>query len=340
MPPRLSTPNLSTATARGHRLHGFDYSSPYFCMVTIKRLPDAPPLSEVADDPAHHWLHPTPLTRPLSAAIRAFHETWHCVEPVTSYTIMPDHIHLLLKILPVEKRLTLPRLVWLLIRALEKACAPFVPRGPEPPPAQPLPPAPSSVSGSAGDRSGGLRLFSLDWHDWIVLRSGQLTAFKRYIFDNPRRRVLRQSHPGNFHRTPGVQFLGHRWDAYGNTALLELPVIEPFRCSRSWRPGGPEWQTALARAARVGPGCAGIGTFMSPCEKACGHAIGLAGGRWIVLSPEGLGPRWHPVDPLERSCAAGKLLFLSPYPPSPRKPGNSTLHARCHEMGSWLPSVL
>lgn len=78
---------------------------------------------------------------------------------------------------------------------------------------------------------------------------------------------------------------------------------------------------------------------MSPCEKACGHAIGLAGGRWIILSPEGFGPRWHPADRLERACAAGRLLFLSPYPPSSRKTDNPTLHARCHEMGSWLPSV-
>lgn len=32
-----------------------------------------------------------------------------------------------------------------------------------------------------------------------------------------------------------------------------------------------------------------IGLF---CAR--GHAIGLAGGRWIVLSPEGFGERWHP----------------------------------------------
>lgn len=285
----MSTPpaDSPSVSARGRRLFGFDYSSPYFYMVTIKRLPEAPPLSEVADDPVRHWLHPTSLTRPLETAIRAFHETWHCVEAIRHYTIMPDHIHLILKILPVEKRLTLPRIVWLLIRALEKACAPVAARGPEPPSAQPLAMgfSASPASGTGGSRSGGFRLFSLDWHDRIVLRAGQLAAFKRYIFDNPRRRVLRQSHSGFFRRIPDVQFLGHRWDAYGNTALLDLPVIEPFRCSRSWRPDSPEWQASLARASRLGPGCAGIGTFMSPCEKACGHAIGLAGGRWIILSP-------------------------------------------------------
>lgn len=122
MPTRSSNP--PSTSARGRRLFGFDYSSPYFYMVTLKRLPEAPPLSEVADDPVRHWLHPTPLTHPLETAIRAFHETWHCVEAINHYTIMPDHIHLILKILPVEKRLTLPRLVWLLIRALEKGLRP------------------------------------------------------------------------------------------------------------------------------------------------------------------------------------------------------------------------
>lgn len=272
----------------------------------------------MAEDPAHHWLHATSLTWRLSAALRSFHETWRCVEPITSYTIMPDHIHLLMKILPVEKRLTLPRLVWLLVRHLEKAC--YGQRG----------------MGPAGERSGVPRLFSGDWHDWIVLRAGQLAAFKHYIFENPRRRCLRKAHSECFRRTTGIEFRGRRWDAYGNTGLLELPVIEPFRCSRSWAVGGSEWRTALDRAERMGPGCAGIGTFMSACEKACGHAIGISGGRWIVLSPEGFGPRWHPGARFDRACAEGKILFLSPYPESPGKLDHVELHARCHEMGEWL----
>ena len=40
---------------------------------------------------------------------------------------------------------------------------------------------------------------------------------------------------------------GHT-SGYGNAALLELPVLEPFRCSRKWVENGPEWCESVARA--------------------------------------------------------------------------------------------
>ena len=41
------------------------------------------------------------------------------------------------------------------------------------------------------------------------------------------------------------------------------------------------------------------------------RAIGLAGGRWIVLSPEGFGEGWRPNPKFEKFCAEGRLLFIS-----------------------------
>lgn len=55
-----------------------------------------------------------------------------------------------------------------------------------------------------------------------------------------------------------VHFAGREWFAYGNAALLELPVIEPFRCSRKWAENGDEWREAVGRAARIGPGGADV----------------------------------------------------------------------------------
>ena len=79
-----------------------------------------------------------------------------------------------------------------------------------------------------------------------------------------------------------------------------------------------------------------IGTFMSPCEKACGHALGLAGGRWVVLSPEGFGERWHPSRQYERFCAEGRMLFLSLWPAMTREPTKAELYDRCHLMGDII----
>ena len=67
---------------------------------------------------------------------------------------------------------------------------------------------------------------------------------------------------------------------------------------------------------------------MSPCEKACGHVLGLSGGRWIVLSPEGFGERWHPRRQSERFCAEGRMLFISLWPAMAREPTKAALFDR------------
>jgi len=309
----------------GSRLATFDYSTPYFYMVTLKRNEGLEAFSEIVA-PGECLLNA--ITRSFVGVIRGFHEVWRCIEPITCFSVMPDHIHLLIKIRNVENRVTLPKIVWQLKRHLERAYW-EVAGG-----------AAASSTLTAGDaksgaasRADGFHVFEQKWHDWIVKTDGQLAAFTRYIRENPRRHWIRASHRENFRRVGELKFLGRKWFGYGNAAILDLPVIEPFRCSRKWREGGEEWQEAIARAERIGPGGAGIGTFMSPCEKACGNAIAKAGGRLIVLSPEGFGERWHPSRKLEGFCAEGRMLFLSLYPEMARQPTRKELYDRCHEMG-------
>ncbi len=324
----------------GIRLRGFDYTRPYFYMVTVKRAGGFPEFARVVGDVACHYLEANATTRLFVDIIKTFHETWYCIEPITCFAIMPDHIHLLIKIRDVEKRVSLPVIVRMLTRALEKAyfAAGGAAAGDRPGGAglrSTLTGAGGGVGGRRGavDRSAGQHLFEFDWHDWIVLRDGQLAAFTRYIRENPARSWLRKSHREYFQRVNEISFLGRKWYGYGNAALLELPVLEPFRCSRKWAKQGPEWCEAVARASRLGPGGAGVSTFMSPCEKACGHALGLAGGRWVVLSPEGFGDRWHPSRGYEKFCAEGRMLFVSLWPAMAREPTKAELYDRCHEMG-------
>lgn len=316
-----------------YRLSGFDYTRPFFYMVTLKRRPGLLPLSEIVASGRCRML---PVTRAMVRSIRTFHLQWSCVAPIECFTIMPDHVHLLLKLRPVEGRLGLPRLVWLLIRSLEAAAATVCGAAGAAPSQTPSGPPDKSL---ASGRSAGL-LFERDWHDWIVMKPGQLAAFTRYIRENPKRAWLRRENQ-QFFTSPGrLAFAGREWFSYGNPDILALPVLEPFRCSRSWPPDGPDWRSALARAHRIGPGGAGVGTFLSPCEKACGNAVCRAGGSLVVLSPEGFSDRWHPTRAKEALCAAGRMLFLSLYPPQAARPDRATLHRRCHEMGDLLPAAL
>lgn len=295
------------------RLACFDYSRPYFYMVTLKCKRGRRALSTIVE-PGRCEMNAT--TRAFVNCIRNFHLGCRAIEPIECFSVMPDHVHLLIKIAKENQAadnvapMRLETVVSLLMQALEGRYA----------------------------ESTGVReeLFEPSWHDWIVARPGQLQAFTRYIRDNPRRAWTRQQNRQFFTRLGRVSFAGREWFGYGNAALLELPVLEPFRCSRSWAGDGPEWCRAVARAERIGPGGAGVGTFMSPCEKACGNAVFRAGGALIVLAPECFPERWHPGRPKEALCAAGRMLFLSLYPPQAARPDNATLHHRCHEMGNLI----
>ena len=383
----------------GSRLPGFDYSLPYFYMVTIRRNDGYPALSRVCGDAASHYLEGNWITRLFVDIIMTFHETWYCIEPIRCFSIMPDHIHLLIKIRDIEKRVSLAVIVRMLMRAMEKgyfalagASAGKTPtsakgdatsvgtaatgamgdaarEGATPTSAKgdatsvgtaatgargDATIAGGATAGAKGDaslgraqagaggmggavaRSGGQHLFAFDWHDWIVKADGQLAAFTRYIRENPERSWRHKSHREYFQRVNEVSFLGRKWYGYGNTDILKSPILEPMRYSRKLAEGGKEWNAAVARARRIGPGGAGVGTFMSPCEKACGHALGLAGGRWVVLSPEGFGERWHPGRQYERFCAEGRMLFLSLWPAMAREPTKAELYDRCHLMGDII----
>ena len=154
------------------------------------------------------------------------------------------------------------------------------------------------------------------------------------------RAAMRRKNARFFGSARRVSFLGREWFAYGNAEILRLPELVPIKGHRTTPPDSPEWNAILATASRIGPGGAGVSTFMSPLEKACGNAIAKAGGKWIVLSPEGFSARWHPPREKERFCAQGRMLFLSLYEASTRKPTHKMLYERCHEMIDLVMATL
>jgi hypothetical protein len=91
------------------------------------------------------------------------------------------------------------------------------------------------------------------------------------------------------------------------------------------------------RARNLGAtsGGAGLSTFLSPLEKEAGNEIIKAGGALIILSMEGFAPRWHPSEKQERLCAAGRMLYLSPYEPRAAKLTRQEMHVRAHELVDW-----
>ena len=363
-----ATTAIKMTKATMKRLKGFDYKKPYFYMVTLKRRKGLRPFCEITkvkEPPKDakgrpRYLIANELTEAFSRVISEFHTKWWGIWPIECFIIMPDHLHLLIHIKDTGDQMALGKYVYQLMKALaveywrltgqdvagrgrphntliEEKGGSFNQSGVLPAPSCNIPqPAPSGNTFQpvpSGNNAKLAPIFERDWHDWIVKKDGQLAAFTRYIRENPERAWLRQQNRQYFGTVLKVSFLGREWFAYGNLAILELPVLKAVKGHRATKPGSPEWQALVDECARIGPGGAGVGTFMSPLEKECGNAIAAAGGKWVVLSPEGFHERWHPGRQYEKFCAEGRMLFLSLYPVMDRQPTKQELYHRCHEMG-------
>ena len=332
-------------------LPGFDYSRPYYYMVTVKRLPGLENFVELV---APGKVRMNLTTKAFVHIIRTFHERWPGLRPITCFQVMPDHLHLLIGLkgqilggaaegwpfasIAKDNGQTLSDYLAALCAALTRAYWET---------------AGESVNRQVTSSLASRPVFEPDFHDWIVKTAGQLPVFTRYIRENPSRAYLRRQNAQYFNRVTTVNWLGRRWYAYGNTAILDLPILEPFQCSRQIAEGSAPWSAAVAAAGRIGPGGAGVSTFMSACEKACGHAIACSGGKFVVLAPENFPPaegevvspagwrtRWHPPRSQERACAKGDLLYLSLYDPMSREATKAELYQRCHEMGNFVTAAL
>ena len=315
-------------------------------MVTLKRLPGISDFSMIGEDGR---LVKNAITEAFEKAISTFHQKWRCIEEISPFVVMPDHIHLMIKIKATPDRVALGVIMSQLAKALRGEYWRIVAADAATRNTLSIAPPTRSALGvaqgvapaaSAAGRGPPRDIFEKEWHDWIVKRDGQLATFRRYILENPMRAAMRRKNAQFFSSARRVSFLGREWFAYGNAEILRLPELVPIKGHRTTPPGSPEWNALLAAASRIGPGGAGVSTFMSPLEKACGNAIAKAGGKWIVLSPEGFSARWHPPREKERFCAQGRMLFLSLYEASTRKPTRKMLYERCHEMIDLVMATL
>ena len=234
----LSVVMVQYVSSMGIRLATFDYKAPYFYMVTLKAEKGGLPFCRIRREPTApaRYIEPNAVTQAFVEVIMGFHKVWRCVEPIETFSVMPDHIHLLVKIRKIEGRVSLPKIVWQLKRRLEKAYLAAVGAA-----ASNTLTAGEATSG-ASSRAGGLHVFEREWHDWIVKKDGQLAAFTRYIRDNPRRAWLRgpQARAVLRRRADAVSFalFGDGAATHSQGALRPLPRDGRYRGRRAIAPVG------------------------------------------------------------------------------------------------------
>lgn len=287
-------------------LSGFDYRSPYFYMVTLHAKQGVEPFS-ILSEARKTGLQSTPLMRRMKGVIYGIETHFKDQVSLTCFTIMPNHIHLIIRILNVEERPSLFVVIEWLIEML--AYGYYEVLG--------LPQGPS--------------IFEKRWHDWIVKKANTLKTFRDYVNNNPHRALYRLKHShACFPRT--FQTEHYTWTCLGTLSLKETPVRAPIICSRSIAPESELWEKWKAFAQRLGPGSLAIGTFMSPCEKMVRAEVLKNGGGIVHLIPHGISSKGHASAEDEPLLVAGRLSIMTPFPYDTCKPTKKELHDRCHDI--------
>jgi len=156
------------------------------------------------------------------------------------------------------------------------------------------------------DRTHGL-LFARGYNDRLLLRSGQLDIWLKYLADNPRRLLMKREHPDLFRVRRGVEFAGQTFSALGNIFLLQRPTRLQVQCSR--RLTDAEIETKTRQCLELAnKGAVLVSPSISKGEKNVMRAAFEKGYPLIYLQENG----FSDLAKLE-ACARGQLLILAPW---------------------------
>lgn len=284
------------------RMKDHDYRGPCIYMFTIKKSPDAPVFSHVKGNPFVQgpvrfrpgceppesqmppYVEKTEVGMILDAEIRKLEEYRPEYIEIYKYVVMPDHCHILLR---VKQRLKCSVVKY--VSATESAA--------------------TSVCRKRGIICRDASLFDLEGiNDRVVYGKGQLKILREYIYDNPRRFLIKRLYPDLFRRTLGLQVGDYSLDCVGNIFLLRKPMLE-VHVRRRWNEAEcAEYVEKCVASARSGMVL--VSPAINRVEKEILRLAIEGGGSVVRLSDRGFGERWKPAGKDFDLCAEGRLLVL------------------------------
>ena len=175
---------------------------------------------------------------------------------------------------------------------------------PLPNPASPLPnPAPQLPTPS---------LFARGYNDLILRTYDELTVWKNYLLDNPRRLLMKHARPDWLYPFFGLKLGPYTFNGIGNRSLLTAPRRIAVKLSR--RLTDQQIEEATARyLAEARQGAVLVSPAISPGEKRVMRTAFDAGLPTIVLLENGFTQLSKPHGEQFNACSAGRLLMLSPW---------------------------
>ena len=321
------------------RASGHDYTERRFYMITLEtegRLPlfghlAGNPFAEAGSSDAPHII--------LSELGKAVQDEWFSIPAfypqidVIALQMMPDHLHGILFV-----KAPIPLHLGQVIsgfkagcrkaqRRLEAQAAPSAPgAAPSSSAAAPaqqsgaLPPSPQEAVSPLPKPSSPLPhpappfrpLFARGYNDLILRTYDELTVWKNYLLDNPRRLLMKHARPDWLYPFFGLKLGPFTFNGIGNRSLLTAPRRIAVKLSR--RLTDQQIEEATARyLAEARQGAVLVSPAISPGEKRVMRAAFDAGLSTIVLMENGFTQLSKPHGEQFNACSAGCLLMLSPW---------------------------
>lgn len=254
--------------------------------------------------------------RVLEEEIPKIHRFYPMVE-VWRAAIMPDHIHLLLRVdenLPEDKHLGV------VVRGFKTGCSRAWWQWQDETTASVPYLSPAVVPEASPSAPHRPVLFERGYHDRIINRPGMLENIKRYMAENPLRARIREECPRLMERQLHLVIGGREYAAFGNLFLLKYPIKEPvFFHRRDPLTGQPTEQTESYRAEHdrllriAEEGTVLVTPGISKGERNVLSDALDARLPLIHLQKEPIGEYWKPSQRRFFACAAGNLLILAPW---------------------------
>ena len=270
-----------------------DYKDPSILMITLVTTNRQPILGILKGE----TIERTKLGQAIAEEINRI-PTYNGAESIEiySYVIMPDHVHILLRVHDRLPKHIGQYIAWFKIKCTD-AC--------------------SALTG--GPVSETMRPFAPDYHDRILKGKNQLSHMVRYIQDNPRRLALKRANKDLF-RIRQNQLIGTiQCTVLGNIFLIEHPLRQVLQCSR--RLTQEQIDNLKADFLReAADGTVYVTAAISEGEKQIARALREAGFPLIILLEKGFpapdDPHYSYFKPQGvyfEACAAGKLLLIEPH---------------------------
>lgn len=257
------------------RAFNHDYYAPYSYLITLNKRSDASFFSKITGTLDNLVVELSPLGKIIREEIFALPK-FHPIIRVEQYIIMPDHVHML-------------------VRVMERS--------------------PKHLGYYIGNLTGAVNrrqpAFEPGYNDKFIHPGRSLDDVYQYIRQNPYRLAVRQQHPEFFRKSRNLTIGNQSVQGYGNLFLLRNPFKYNLVIHRSDTDNDYRQKLEHCKYLAENGGVI-VSPFISPREKQIRKEVEELRGRIIVVHDRVFTEREKPARHDFNLCCNGQLLLIAP----------------------------